>query len=234
MRIDGNGKDILSYLLETYPEFRLFYKEEFEKKLGSIGWIEDHDIPKNMEAYYHAGECAIHYRTSPVSIADDYVMAHEKMHAIRIKENNLAKVGCRDLRYEVLGTSLNSLLEDQNVDSILQNQYKIDLLTYYKENINYVEEHAKRESMDQISRINSGLILANSILKWDLITDQEALKAWHNHLMWFEKQYPNIYKIGRRVALIVKQKGVSKVENHRAIVNKLIDKYKLGSILVIK
>lgn len=233
MRVDSDGEEILRHLLETNTEFKRFYDEIFKKKIGSIGWIYESNMPPGLAAYYHAGEKAIHYKNYPVSIKDAYLMAHEIMHAVRDKEIDLLVVRCSAREYEYLGTSLKSLLEDQNVDRILKDQYNIDLLPCYMASINYVEGRPGTEPKETIYRIWKGLVLANTMLKWDLITNQDALERWRDHLKWYRNQYPNVYRMGKNMAKIIRRMGLADVEKHRDIAIKLIDKYDLNETLFV-
>lgn len=233
MRVDSRGVEILGALLETNAEFKIFYEEEFINKIGSIGWIYDSDMRQGIMAFYDAEENAIHYKNHPASIEDAYLMAHEIMHVIRDKELNMPVVKYNDYRYGDLAMSLKSLLEDQNVDRILRDKYNINLVPFYMTAIDTVEGRSGEERKEKIFQVWNGFVLANTMLKWDLITDQGALRRWRDHLKWYRKRYPNNYRIGKNISKIIRAIGLEDVEKHRDIAIKLIDKYDLKGILIV-
>jgi hypothetical protein len=233
MRIEVNEDDLLATLLSISPEFRQFYREERLKKVGLIRWFRDFNLEKSMVAQADIFECAICFGRSPTSLGDAHVMAHEIMHIIRAEEKSILQIKFTKLSYYPLAISLASMIEDPTVDAILYKQYNFDLTIQYNIVIDNIQTHAKKEPNDKLSQIRSGFFFANDTLRWNLINDQDALDKHVSYLVWFESQYPNIYKIGVDTANVVREIGLDTVEQHKAIVTKLVDKYNLQDIIRI-
>lgn len=223
---------ILAPLKIDFNEFAQFCEKEY-KKVSPIPFVE---IPENaggLCAYYHAGEHKIYYKNVLSSKMSIHLIAHEIMHAVRAKENNLLRIRYFQEGYEPLAMSLNSLLEDQTVDSILQTRYGFDLLPLYIWQIEFVESHTINKSISNLGKVWSGIRLANEMLRWDLVADQKAINRWKRHLEWRRKQMLDVYKIAKDVAGIVRSLKLEPVTQHKKIITTLINRYELQNIISV-
>jgi hypothetical protein len=225
---------VLGPILRAFTEFDIFYQNERLNKLGVIFWYYDPGLSKGKEAEADTFECAVHFKKYPESIIDAHVMAHEIMHLVRYEETNLIQVRLNDLRYYNLAIALQSMLEDPIVDAILQKKYSFNLCHLYLKAINFTQKHSENEPNNSIIRIQEGLVLANSILRWDLIKDKESTRKWVDFMAWFTLKYPNVYRIGSNMASIAKDTGLDTIYEQRKTASKLISEYSLNNILFIK
>lgn len=225
---------VLGQVLRAFTEFDIFYQTERLNKLGVIFWYYNPGLSKGKEAEADTSECAVHFKKYPESIIDAHVMAHEIMHLVRFEETNILQVRFNDLRYYNLAIALQSMLEDPIVDAILQKQYAFNLCHLYFKAINFTQKHSENEPNNSIMRIQEGFVLANSILRWDLIKDKESTEKWADFLAWFAFKYPNVYRIGFNMASIAKDTGIDTIEEQKRTASKLIDEYALNNILFIR
>jgi len=223
---------ILAPLKERFKEFALFCEKEYIK-VDPIPFREKPELVDGVCAYYDAGKNKIYYKNISESKMDIHILAHEIMHAVRFKENNLLCIKYKHPGYGRLAMSLNSLLEDKTVDSILQTQYGFDLRPLYIWSIEFVEAHATNKSISDLGKIWSGIKLANEMLNWDLIEDREAANRWKKHLIWRREQSLDVYKIGKEIAGIVRSLKLEPITQHQKIINTLIKKYNLQNIIFV-
>lgn len=233
MLIDDHECAVVGQIYRTNAEFKRFYKEEREKKLGVICWVLKLNLPNNKAACAYSLPDTICYKELPKSANDAHIIAHEIMHLIRYQETDILEIIPTSSTYYELVGDLNSMLEDSIVEKILQNKYNFDLITSLWKTIDFNIKNLKKEDTDFVSRFKRGLNITNFMLLWGLITDQSALDEWYQHLEWIETKYPSSYKIAMEIKPVVDSIGLGTIDQQREIVLKLIDMYKLGDMISI-
>jgi len=223
---------ILGPLKRDFKEFAQFCEKEY-KKVSPIPFIEDSELSEDLCAYYHKGQNKIYYKKISGSKMDAHLIAHEIMHAVRAKENNLLTIRYFRREHERLAMAINSLLEDQTVDSILQRKYGFDLLPLYIWSIEFTETHVNNISLSPLGQVYSGIRFANTMLRWDLIKDKDASKRWKEHLTWSRTQSLDVHKIAKDVAGIVRSLKLEPITQHKKIVATLINRYELQNVLSV-
>lgn len=227
-----DGATILAPLKVEFKEFALFCEKEY-RKVSPIPFIELPESEGGLCAFYHAGEHKIYYKNISGTEMNIHLLAHEIMHAVRVKENNLLSIKYFRPEYEPVAMSLNSLLEDKTVDSILQTQYGFDLRPLYIWSIEFVEAHAINKSISSLGKIWTGIKLANDMLRWDLITDREAANRWKKHLVWCREQSSDAYKTSCEITGIVRKLKLEPIAQHKKIIDMLINKYNLQNVISV-
>lgn len=233
MLIDDHECAVVGQIYRTNTEFRRFYKEEREKKLGVIRWVLKLNLPNNKAACAYSLPDTICYKELPKSANDAHIIAHEIMHLIRYQETDILEIIPASSTYYELVGNLNSMLEDPVVDKILQDKYNFDLLISLRKAIDFNIKNLKKEDTDFVSIFNRSLNITNFMLLWDLISDQSALDEWHQHLKWLKTNYPHGYRRAMEIKSVVDSIGLDTIDQQREIVLKLIDMYKLGDIISI-
>lgn len=217
--------EVLCDIIVSFPEFKRFIGEE-RPKIGFIFWIEDPDLPDGLAAGAQVMTDEIHFREHPISLKDSLVMAHEIMHLIRFHEGEALLINYTHFLYAPLVAHLGNMLEDPVIDSFLQERYNFDLLSHYGGMVELNRKNLKMESEGDLGRLLHGFDLANLMLCWDFIKDQDARNEWSDYLEnEFQEQYPHSYKIGLETAAIARNIGLDSIEQRKEIFYELIDKY---------
>ena len=219
-------KDILGHILEKSTEFKRFYDKE-RPKAGSITWIEESVMPaEDIIAYADVFKSEIHYKNDLSSTDNAYTFAHEIMHLVRGKENGILMINFSP-SFFVFAAKLSSMLEDPLVDSFLQKSYNFDLRVPYRHAIDYCKKNVKTETADDLSRLLNGIDLANNMLRWSLIDDENAGADWAEYLRWYKNLRPCSYKIADEIIHIEwvygGVHGAETIEKQKKVVARMIE-----------
>lgn len=171
----------------------------------------------------------------PIQQDDARLIAHEMLHAIFEEEQNSFVI------YEYTSTPiivalkahLASMVEGPLVEAYLYEKYHFDLVKDYLSDL----EISKRmwmfvdEPTDPLDRIANAFILTNQAIRWELIKDQNALRIWNSYLDWSSNYCPHIFSIHLELSAIVKKSGLDTLEQRKAVVLEIIEKYQLRAFI---
>lgn len=245
-QVDEN--DIVRILKRSSREFDLFYHEERMEKLGEILWRIDPEIgPANkmrsitVNDVYGISYPIIYMNDPNISIEDVFIVAHEIMHCVLTQEGkSLAIYGniCKFANAEQgvkFASGFQTMLEDSVVDSILQNKYNFDALGQYLKDLDLnKKEQWSEEPKEEAARIYMAFILANNIMKWNIINNRDSSNEWFAFLELYRSHYPHVSIISDQLLSIVDEVGgLESIGQKKSVFFKISEKYNLEDILTI-
>lgn len=233
--------DVVLNLKRSSLEFNHFYHEERMNKLGEILWRIDPEIGpvskmRSITAPDDFGilDTIIYMNDASISIEDLFIVAHEIMHCVLTKEGRSVVIFAKTIGNRNLASCLQTMLEDPVVDSILQNKYKLDALSRYKNDLDLIKNvKCVEEPKDRLVRLNMAFNITNNILKWETISDPGTLNDWRAFLGRYRVCNPNVSKISDDIISIIRETGLGNAEKSRSAFQKIIEKYNLKDILFI-
>jgi hypothetical protein len=126
-------------LKKNVREFKSFFDGEREKIKGYIFWAE-HQLPEGTNGMVFPlpeGSNLILLQNIPPPAERAFAVAHELAHLVRKSADNYFNIEDTIRRYNInpkIGTAINSMIEDQLVDSILAS-YGFDLEAEFEGNL---------------------------------------------------------------------------------------------------
>jgi hypothetical protein len=231
--------DVVDILLRSSDAFREFYVKE-RCRAGHIDWTFDPELSEKIKAAKAAtmtrpnsNQHEICLSEFPVQQDDARLIAHEMMHAIFEEEKNTVIIyGCNTQ----LKAHLASMVEDPLVEAYLYEKYNFDQAKDYLRNL----EISKRkwmfvdEPVDTLYRIANAFIFTNQAIRWKMIKDRNALRIWNSYLDWLSNYCSHIFSIHLDLIAIVEKSGLDMLEQRKAIVLEIIEKYQLGAFISLE
>jgi hypothetical protein len=235
--------EVIENLLRSSDEFREFYNME-RPRAGQIKWCYAPNLQERLAANAahvadingkHKKICLTRF---PVHIDDAHIVAHEIVHAIFSEEKNTLIVYERKNPILPLSPYLNSMLEDPIVESLLHGKYNFSLSKDYLHVISIIKGHHENigQPLDRFSLVAYAFNLGNQIMCWKLIEDQEMLKTWNDFLIWYghPRRCPDVVLIGKDLAAIMENVGLTTIDKRRTVLLEVIKKYKLENYLSLE
>jgi hypothetical protein len=234
--------EVVDNLRQSSDEFNKFYDKE-RPRAGRIKWCFVPDLSKrHVAAAAHAfdqnGKCHKICLTSfPVKVDDAHVVAHEMAHAVFAEENNELIIYERKNPTPPLSPILGSMLEDPLVESILYKIYNFDLskdLLRWKSIIE--EKYENFGQPDNLYQLAEAFNLANKMMCWKLIEDQEITRKLDKFLIWYShpKRCPDVVSKGIELVAIMDSFGLDTLTQRETIFLEIRKKYRLEKILSLK
>lgn len=236
--------DVVDILLRSSDAFREFYVKE-RCRAGHIDWTFDPELSKKIKAakaakmtYPNSNQHEICLSEFPVQQDDARLIAHEMLHAIFEEEKNTFMIYERDTQPIILALKahLSTMVEDPLVEAYLYEKYNFDQVKDYLRDL----EISKRkwmfvdEPIDTLYRIANAFIFTNQAIRWKMIKDRNALHIWNSYLGWLSNYCPHIFSIHLDLIAIVEKLGLDTLEQRKAIVLEIIEKYQLGAFISLE
>jgi len=242
--------DVVFNLIKSSTQFKNFYYKARMEKLGKIIWRIDPEIDpmskmRTMTKTDAGGlNCpTIYIRDINIHNDDIFIVAHEIMHCVLTEEGKSLIIFGTVSKFvnasksRALASSLQTMLEDPVVDSILQSKCGFDAIKQYRTDLAAARkdfENTRAEPKEQLASLYMAFIISNNILKWRIVQDYNAVKEWHLFLDDFRRIYPNVSEISDAILAIIDEfGGLESIEQKKSIFSKISKKYNLEDILTI-
>lgn len=236
-----------SYILKgalCFKEFQKFYVKEYEpiKKNFSVDWYVFPDLWNTFRDYAlqgvgkRTGNNYICLEWEPVTPNDAFLVAHELGHILRKYNRLQLHIVSRSSVFETkkLAEIFGSMLDDSVINSRLQDVYDFNPAYHYTEielrdSINEISGIQQEPGNDFI-RLSYVFYYTNQLLRWDSITDSEAIQKWSNYKNLFRSKLRSLAESGEELYYIIKENGYDIPEKQKQIFNKISDKYMINGV----
>lgn len=234
--------DVIGPLKSLSNKFKLFYENE-RGKAGQIKWYYDRSlsikIPSAEAAHVDDPSRNLHticLTKFPVSVKDAHLIAHEIMHAVIAEEGNNLKIVEQSILYSQFKAYISSMLEDPIVESVLYKKYKFNVLNDYLRWIEIMQSACKewKEPRDILLQMSNACHLANQMMRWDLIEEQDALITWSEFLKDYNITHPNIYSFAFGFFKIMHKNGLDTLDQRRSAFSEISENYNLNRYLILE
>lgn len=191
-------------LLNNTKEFKDFYDNERINISGEGIWAEDHHLPfgtRGMTSLLPDGNNLMLLPIIPPPIEQSFMVAHELGHLLRRTADNYFYLVGIDTKSSDHASSINSMIEDHLVDSILAG-YGFDLEAEYEQKLR--DQMTMIDSWDCFSdEIDALTGFTNFKLCSDLIG--ERFKTWQELETLLESKFPDLVDGVNRLYHFIKE-----------------------------
>jgi len=127
------------------------------------------------------------------------------------------------------------MVDDPIIDEFLQNAYNFKPGKFYsKERIPASIESLNHlgDPTEELQQLIRSLVYSQYALQWDLITNANSLRKWHNLKELYRSKRPVVTRIGEEIYIMSKEVGYDTLEKQIELFKKFSDKYAIDNIKI--
>ena len=210
-------QDALKILLKYSTNFKQFYDNERGKIKSYFFWAKCEKLPTGTNAYtvtiFPDRTVVIILPVIPAPTDHAFRVAHELAHRVRVSEGTSFGIGGRDARTAKYADLINSMVEDNKVDSILE-KYGFDLETEYGTQL-----RVQMPGIRSITRIDdemeAKINYVNIRLRCDLLG--KTFEPWSEFEELFRHKFPHLMDSIDQIYNFVKDNDLRTIEKKQEL-----------------
>ncbi len=226
-------REIIDKLIEKSPEFASFYKNERDKIITPITWIQTDSLPSGLNARstFENGNEIIYL---PLNSYNSLIIAHEMFHIIHRQYFHIPSIGSLGYNYRDLMTAINSSILDKLVNRDLL-KYDFDICDYFENQLLSIKKSLKKykkEPQNEYTRLLWSINFAANKTDYNFITSEYEYEDL-SFFIWFKGKYPNVANESKMIEAALNNVDLNVIDSIRNYYKWIISTFNLSFFTIV-